>query len=186
MEDLEALIAEAGGSASVYGLSSGAVLAVEAAARGAAITKLVLFEPPLPIVDNSDTGPDLVPQLAQLIASGRRGDAVEFFMTRVVGLPAEFARQAKASPMWPGLEAMAHTIGYDLLITADRTLWTERAASVNAPTLVLDSEASAPYLHEAARRAAEALPHGQRRSLRGQHHNVPADVLASEMSDFLR
>jgi pimeloyl-ACP methyl ester carboxylesterase len=46
VEDLAAVIGAAGGPALVFGHSSGAVLALEAAARGLAITKLAAYEPP--------------------------------------------------------------------------------------------------------------------------------------------
>ncbi len=111
IEDLEALIADAGGSASVYGLSSGGVLALEAAARGLPITRLVVFEPPF-IVEGSRPRPpeDLALQLSELASSGRRGDAVELFITKAVGLPVEAVEQMRNAPMWPGLEEVAHTL----------------------------------------------------------------------------
>jgi pimeloyl-ACP methyl ester carboxylesterase len=110
IEDLEALIVEAGGSATVYGKSSGAALALEAAARGLPITGLALFEPPF-IVDDSRPRPpaDLGSQLSELTSAGRRGDAVELFITKAVGLPVEAVAQMRTAPMWPGLEAQCAT-----------------------------------------------------------------------------
>ncbi|MEC0174832.1 alpha/beta hydrolase [Paenibacillus favisporus] len=88
IEDLEAVIEAAGGSAYVWGLSSGAVLALEAAAGGAAITKLALHEPPF-VVDASDRKPpqDFIPQVTELIRSGRRAEAIKYFMTKGMGAP---------------------------------------------------------------------------------------------------
>src|SRR6266568_645857 len=107
VEDLGALITEAGGSAFVVGGSSGAVLALEAA-RKLPITKLALYEPPFIVDDSRPPLPaDYVAQLIELISSGRRGDAVEFFMTKAVGVPAEFVAQMQNAPMWPALEAAA-------------------------------------------------------------------------------
>jgi pimeloyl-ACP methyl ester carboxylesterase len=114
VEDLEALIAEAGGRASVYGLSSGAVLALEAAARGAPIDSLALFEPPLD-VEGEETSEEETAQLAELVAAGRRGEAVEAFLSGV--LPAEVIAEMKRSPMWSAYEAMAPTLVYEGLIT---------------------------------------------------------------------
>src|SRR5262249_29137018 len=51
IEDIDALIAEAGGSAYVFGISSGAALVLRAAASGLAIEKLALYEPPFMVVD---------------------------------------------------------------------------------------------------------------------------------------
>jgi pimeloyl-ACP methyl ester carboxylesterase len=179
VEDLGALIAEAGGSAAVYGLSSGAVLAVEAAARGAAVTKLVLFEPPLP---TGEVDPDAA-ALDELIATDRRGDALELFLTGV-GLPPEAIAGMRQAPEWPGLEAMAHTILYDGTITEDRALWTERAPSLSVPTLVLDSEASSEYLRDAAQAATAALPEARSHTLKGEFHDVPPETLAPVLTEF--
>ncbi len=121
VEDLAALINEAGGSAFVYGHSSGAVLALEAAASGLAIKKLVLFEPPYVAEDSTDNIPpeDAVTQLNELNAAGRRGDAVEYFMTKVMRIPAEFVTPMRNAPMWPELESEAHTLAYDITLMGD-------------------------------------------------------------------
>lgn len=117
VEDLAALIKEAGGSASVWGWSSGAALALEAAARGLAITKLALYEAPYIVDDSRPPLPkDCVTQITEMIASGRRGDAVEYFMTRTAEAPAAWVAQMRNTPMWPELEAVAHTLIYDLAI----------------------------------------------------------------------
>jgi len=154
VEDLQALIAVAGGAAAVHGFSSGAVLAVEAAARGAAITKLTLFEPPVPA---GEPDPASAAERGELLAAGRRGEVVEQFVTGV-GLPAEAIAGLRQTPEWPQLEATAHTLAYDDAITGDRTLWTQRARSVRVPALVLDSDASPEHLRAAARAAAKPCP----------------------------
>jgi pimeloyl-ACP methyl ester carboxylesterase len=90
VEDIEALIEEAGGSASLFGMSSGAVLTLEAAAHGLPIPRLALYEPPFVVDDTRPPVPeDYVDQLARMVAEGRRGDAVAFFLTAGVGMPAE-------------------------------------------------------------------------------------------------
>src|SRR5215213_8485368 len=106
VEDLDALINEAGGSAFVYGTSSGNALALEAAASGLAITKLALWEPPF-ILDESRRPPsDQVEQYNEMIAMGRRGDAVEHSIMQVVGLPPEFIAGARNAPFWASQEAL--------------------------------------------------------------------------------
>jgi pimeloyl-ACP methyl ester carboxylesterase len=184
VEDLEALIKTAGGSAFVYGISSGAALALEAASE-LAITKLALYEPPF-FVDNSYPRPpaDLASRYEEFIAAGRRGDAVEFFMAKVVGLPAEFVAQARSSPWWPAQEALAHTLAYDATIMGDSSLPTERAASVTVPTLVIASEASFPFMRATAQALADVLPHGQTRILAGQEHNVSPEALVTVLKEF--
>jgi pimeloyl-ACP methyl ester carboxylesterase len=180
VEDLGALVSDAGGAAAVYGFSSGAVLGVEVAARGAGITKLVLLEPPLP----SGDGDDELAQMGEMIRSGRRGDAVASFLAGV-GLPPEAVEGMRRSPEWPGLEAMAHTLLYDGAITEDAALWNERAGQVAVPTLVLFSEGTSAYLGDSARRAADSIPNAVRRTLPGQFHDVDPKTLAAELDTFL-
>jgi pimeloyl-ACP methyl ester carboxylesterase len=184
VEDLEALIAEAGGSANVYGLSSGAVLALEAAARGVDITRLALFEPPLASGDEPDASDEMA-RLTELIAAGKRGQAVEEFL-RGIGLPDEALAGIREWPGWPGMEAMAHTILYDGAITEDRTLVTDRLPSVTAPTLILGSEASGPFLQGAARAAADALPNAEVLLLPGEFHDVAAKDIGAALTEFFR
>ena len=186
IEDFEALIHEAGGDAFVVGFSSGAALALQAAARGLPIKKLALFEPPF-IVDDSQPRPptDLASRFNEMITSGRRGDAVEYFMTKVVGLPMEFATQARNTPWWPAQEAMAHTLVYDATIMGDFSLPKEQAASVKAPTLVIAGESSFPFMRTTAQTLAAALPNGLSLILEGQTHDVAPQVLASVLEEFL-
>src|SRR5437660_10126829 len=120
VEDIEALINEAGGSSFVFGHSSGAVLALEAARLlPTKITKLAVYEPPFIIDDSRPPAPkDYAPHLMELVSSGRRGEAVEYFMTQV-GAPADMVAQMRQSPMWPRLEKVAHTLAYDATIMRD-------------------------------------------------------------------
>jgi|SRR3990172_1047283 len=184
VEDIETLIAEAGGSAFLYGTSSGAALALEAAASGLAITKLALWEPPF-ILDESRRPPaDTAKTYTELVTAGRRGDAVEYFMAKVVGLPPEFVAQARNAPFWQAQEALAHTLAYDATIMGDYSLPTERAAIVKAPTLVIAGGADFPWMRDTAQALADALPDGQTRTLEGQGHNVDPAVLAPVLKEF--
>lgn len=184
VEDLEALIADAGGSAFVFGTSSGAILALEAAARGLTITKLALWEPPFR-VDQSGIRrhQEYASQLAELIATGRRGDAVELFMKHV-GLPDELVAQARNAPWWPATEDLAPTLVYDATVMGNSSVPTERVAHLTMPTLVLDGAVSPAMLRRAARAVADALPDAKRRTLEGQEHNVAPEALAPVMVEF--
>lgn len=184
VEDLEAIITEAGGSAFVYGTSSGAALALEGAASGLAVTKLALWEPPYVPEGGPRPPADTASTFTELVAAGRRGDAVEFFMTKVVGLPPEFAAQARNAPFWASQEALAHTLAYDATIMGDYSLPSERAASVKVPTLVLDGGASFDWMSETAQAIADTIPDGQHRTLEGQTHDVAPDVLAPVLKEF--
>lgn len=190
IEDLAAVMAEAGGSAFVYGHSSGAVLSLRAAAHGLDILKLALYEPPF-IGDDSRPllPPDYVTTLAQLLAAGRRGEAVALFMTTAVEAPAEMVAQMRNGPMWPGLEAVAHTLPYDLAIMGategGHPSALARWAAVTVPTLVIDGGASPAWARNAVRALASTLPLAQQRTLDGQTHGADPKVLAPVLEEFL-
>jgi pimeloyl-ACP methyl ester carboxylesterase len=194
IEDLEALIDVAGGTAFLFGSSSGAVLALEAASKlGAKVPKLVVFEPPF-VVDASrpPVPADLPARIGELVASGRRGDAVAAFMSDGVGLPATIVAEMRKAPSWPRIESLAHTLVYDLTVMGDtqagKPLPRERWESTTATTLVLDGGASQPWLHEAARSLGTLLPHAERFTLDGQDHSVATtapQALAPVLVDFL-
>jgi pimeloyl-ACP methyl ester carboxylesterase len=184
VEDIEAVVTEAGGSACLYGTSSGAALALEAAANGLPIMKLALWEPPYILDPNFRPPADQVEQYKRMIAEDRRGDAVEYFMSRVVGMPPEFIEQARSQPWWAATEALAHTLAYDATIMSDYSLPLERAAQVKSPTLVIAGGASFPFMRETAQALAEALPDGQTRTLEGQDHNVAPEAIASVLKEF--
>jgi pimeloyl-ACP methyl ester carboxylesterase len=184
IEDIAAVIGAAGGPANLYGTSSGAALALEAAASGLPVSKLAMWEPPFIIDPNLRPPADQVEQYNRMIAEGRRGDAVEYFMSKVVGMPGEFVEQARSQPWWAATEALAHTLAYDATIMGDASLPLERAALVEAPTLVIAGGASPPFMRETAHALAEALPHGQTRTLEGQDHNVAPEAIAPALKEF--
>src|SRR5436190_7588139 len=107
IEDIEALIERAGGSAFLFGTSSGGALALEAAASGLPVTKLALWEPPYFLDPNARPPTDQVERYHEMISEGRRGDAVEYFLTKVVRMPEELAAFARTQPFWSSQEALA-------------------------------------------------------------------------------
>jgi pimeloyl-ACP methyl ester carboxylesterase len=184
VEDIEAVIEAAGGAANVWGSSSGAALALIAAASGLPVTKLALWEPPF-VPDEFPRPPeDQVAQYERMVAEGRRGDAVEYFMSKVVGMPPEFVAEARTQPFWESQEALAHTLAYDARIMSDYRVPADRAASVTVPTLVIAGGADMPWMRETAQALADALPAGQARFLDGQGHDVAPEVLAPVLKDF--
>lgn len=181
IEDIDALIQEAGGSAFVFGYSSGAVLALRAASHGLAISRLALYDPP-------PTGPragGLTTQLAELIASNRRGDAVELFQTDGVGIPPEVVAKLRNAPFRPALERMAHTLVYEMSILTDTAMPPAAAAAVHVPTLVLVGEKNPDIMRQAAQTLAQALPQGQIRILTDQTHDISPEIVAPELAAFL-
>ena len=192
VEDLAALITEAGGSAFVYGHSSGAILALEAARLLApAITKLAVYEPPFLVDDSRPPLPaDYLTHIRELVAAGRRTEAVTYWMTTVIGLPGEAVAQMQQAPMWPGLEAIAPTMVYDGTIGADylrgQPLPAEHWATVTIPTLVMDGGESPAMMHSGARALTDILPNAQHRRFPGQGHGVAADILAPVLVEFFK
>jgi pimeloyl-ACP methyl ester carboxylesterase len=184
IEDIRAVIEAAGGSAFLWGSSSGAVLAMFAAEAGLPVTKLAMWEPPF-IPDEFPRPPaDQVEQYERMVAEDRRGDAVEYFMTKIIGMPPEFVAGARQQPFWAGQEAIAHTLAYDARIMGDYTVPVDRAASVKTPTLVIAGGADFPWMRQTAQMLADAMPEGEVRFLEGQGHNVDPAVLAPVLKEF--
>jgi pimeloyl-ACP methyl ester carboxylesterase len=186
IDDLAALITAAGGSAAVFGYSSGATLALRAAAAGLPITRLVLYEPPFR-TDDSHPGlpPDFPAKLTGLVSAGHRGDAVELYQTQAVGIPADVVAQLRHAPFRPGLEAIAHTLAYDAAIIGDLSLPAGLLATVTAPALVISGGNSPPFLGNAARATVAALPGGRLAVLPGQTHDIDPQATAPVMAEFL-
>jgi len=190
IEDIAALIAAAPDAPSLYGTSSGATLALKAAASGLKVGKLVLWEPNF-LVDHSrpPLPADYVAHLEGLVAANRRGDAVEYFMTTAVGMPVQFVTPMRTMPFWPGMEAAAHTLAYDGRIVADtlngKPVASRQWATVTMPTLVIDG-GTTPWLSAGAAAIASALPNGQRRTLQGQTHDVAPEAIAPAITEFLK
>lgn len=186
IEDLAALITEAGGgSSSVFGYSSGAVLALKAAAHGLAISRLALYEPPFLLDDGfPKLARDVSVRLTELLSSGRRGDAVELYQTEMVGIPAEIVAQLRQAPFRPALENLAHTLVYEATILGDMSVLAQQLPSITVPTLVISGGNSQARMRSAAQTLAGALPNAQHRSLEGQTHDIVPAVLAPVLGEF--
>ena len=189
IEDLSALIDVAGGSVGVFGMSSGAVLALRAA-DSLKITRLALYEPPFIVDDSRPPLPDdYLAKLMKLLSSNQRGDAVALFMTEAVGVPAEYIAPMRNEAFWSGFEAVAHTLVYDAMIMGDtmrgspQPLW--KWSSIRVPTLVIGGSESPAYQQKAIQMLVEILPDARRRTLEGQAHDVSPEVLAPVLRKFL-
>jgi pimeloyl-ACP methyl ester carboxylesterase len=205
VEDIGALIDAVGGSACLYGLSSGAVLALEAACKlPGKVRKLAMYEPPF-IVDSSrpPIPDDYVQQLNKAIAAGRRGDAVEIFMTKAIGIPAEFVAHMRSAPVsevwgddpgamrppeWADMEAVAHTLAYDGMIMGDtmsgKPLPARKWATNTSPALVITGGNSEGFFPTGAKALVNGLPNAQHRILEGQDHAISPAALAPLLVEF--
>jgi len=173
IEDLQALVEEAGGKAMVFGLSSGGVVSLDAAAVTPGIPKVGVYEPSL------------------IAAEGRRDEAVEYFLTQAVGIPAEYIGGIKQDQAtWSGMTGVAHTIAYDAAFVGNvmqgKPLPTDRWVKVTLPVLVADGGASDAWVHHAADALAKVLPHASRQTLEGQTHMVDPKVLAPVIIEFFQ
>ncbi|MFX3635238.1 MAG: alpha/beta fold hydrolase [Candidatus Pristimantibacillus sp.] len=192
IEDIEALINEAGGITCLFGSSSGAVLALEAANKlGDQVAKLFLYEPPFIINDSrTPVSVDYVQHLNQLIEEGRRSEAVEYFMSEAVGIPSEYLVHMKADPSWKAMESLSHTLAYDGMVMgatqSGKPLPTD-SWKVNVPTLIMTGENSESFLHDAARALADLLPLAEQHMIAGQDHAavmMAPDVLAKAIVEY--
>jgi pimeloyl-ACP methyl ester carboxylesterase len=185
VEDLAAVIAAAGGSAAVFGDSSGGLLALDAAAQGLAIPRLAVHEPPI-VLD-----PGRVMALMRLanqldeMAAARRGEAVELYFTRGMQMPAAAVARLRRSPMWADFEDLAHTLSHDLRITARGAARLAEAPAVRAPTLAIDGSESPAWMRDAIEALARAVPQGRHCTLDSQAHAVDPKLLALALEDFL-
>ncbi|MEQ8675046.1 MAG: alpha/beta hydrolase [Aggregatilineales bacterium] len=191
VEDLDALIQVAGGSVLLYGISSGAGLALEAARQGLSIKKLAIFEAPYFLDDSRAPLPaDYMAQMRTLTKADKRGDLVKLFMTKGVGVPAIFVFMMRFMPAWSKLKSVAHTVLYDSMIVEPyqhgKPLSPQEWASVSMPTLVTVGGKSPDWMRNGMQSLAETLPDAKLVTLPGQTHIVKVEALAPELINFLR
>lgn len=175
IEDIEALIDKAGGWAYVYGISSGAMLALRAAGTlGAAkVVKLALYEPPFGSDDDQakQEFAQYTREMTALLDAGKRGDAVALFLADMV--PAEMLQGMRQSPDWPIMEAVAPTLAYDNAVMGDGSVPVDVARAATMPALVLVGGASPDFKNEAVEALAQAMPHASSRTLEDQTSMPP-------------
>jgi pimeloyl-ACP methyl ester carboxylesterase len=196
IEDIDALIAELGGSAYLYGISSGAALAaVVASALGSQkVTKLALYEPSF-ILDKSHAPvpSNYLERLRKMLSEGRRGDMVALFMTDAIGMPTEMVAGIKQSPFWGMMEQVAPTLLYDSAFMIDnqqaRPMTDDLRKTmqvIKIPTIVIDGDATYPFLHNTAEIVAQTIPGAKRRTLEGQQHDVAPEAIAPVLIEFFK
>jgi pimeloyl-ACP methyl ester carboxylesterase len=184
IEDLEAVIEEAGGEAVVFAGSCGANLALEAAAAGTPITKLALHEPFYRVDGYPKPPADFLVNLRALLAADKRGEAAEYFLAELLCLSPEVIAAWRTGPLWATNEAHAHTLPYDTAICGDYGLPAQRFAQIATPTIVVSSDGTSDWLRAAARATAAALPNGRAVELPGSWHRVDTPVLGRVLVEF--
>ena len=189
IDDLAAIIDQAGGSAFVFGISSGAALALQAAASGVNITKLALYEPPYIMEGGQPRNIEAaIARLRALLSDGDRSGAVRYFMTDVFGAPKPFvAVMPLLMPRaWRRNQTVANTLPYDVTLISDWSVLRERRASIRVPTLVLGGDRSPAGLQTAVQTVTAAIPNARQRVLAGQNHMISAKTVAPVLQQFFR
>jgi pimeloyl-ACP methyl ester carboxylesterase len=187
IEDIAMLIEVAAGSAGIFGHSSGAALALEAAvALGPRVSKLALYEAPYNDEPEAKRAWGLyIQRLTDALAAGRQGDALALFL-QYLGMSNEQLAAMRRTPAWPPLEALAPTLAYDhtAIMGPDGAVPVALAAQVQVPTLIMHGGASYPFMYETARSLSAAMPCAQLLTLERQGHGPAAEVLAPVLRAF--
>jgi pimeloyl-ACP methyl ester carboxylesterase len=183
IEDIEALLDDAGGAAYLYGVSSGAALALQAAAKlgPGKVTKLAIYEPPYG--QEQQAFATQKQRVSELVRTGEPGEAAAFFMT-AIGTPPDAVDAMKRSPEWEAIKKIDFTLEYDFAVLGDGGVPQETVKAIRVPTLVMNGEKSMDFMHPTADRIAALIPHAQRKTLKGQTHQAAAEAMAPVLVEF--
>jgi pimeloyl-ACP methyl ester carboxylesterase len=177
-------VAGAGEPVFVFGHSSGAALALRAAAAGAPIAAVVAYEAPFVIPGTRERADHPGPRIREMVEAGRRGDAVRFWMTDVIQAPPQVLAMMEGSPMWAGLEALAHTLPYDIALTGDQGIPVDVLSGITVPVLVLGGANSPDWFGQTVRETTAAIPGARLVILEGQDHGAPPEVISPVLREF--
>jgi pimeloyl-ACP methyl ester carboxylesterase len=191
IEDIQALIEEAGGEAMLVGFSSGGAVTLETTAVTPVVTKAFVYEVPFIVDDSRQPLEDYEGHTTKLVAEGKLDELVEYFITVVAGIPAEFVGGIKQDQaMWERMRAIAPTIPHDAAFMSEfmkgKPLPAGYWSKVKVPVLVGDGGASPAWLHHAAEALAEALPNASRETFKDQTHSFDPKVLAPVVIEFFK
>lgn len=190
VEDLAAVLEAAGGTAHLYGISSGAALSLEAANVLSGFVSLALYEFPTAVDSSGPVRPaDYIPTMDALIAADKRGATLKMFM-RTVGVPTPVLLVMQLLPVWSKLKRVAHTLPYDMRVLGDtgsgRPLPTDRWTSATLPTLAMDGGKSPQSMRDGMRQLADILPDSDYRTLPGQTHMLKPDAVTPVLTEFFQ
>ena len=188
LADLAAVVAAASsavasGAVYAYGHSSGGALVLRAAAHGVPLTAVASYEAPFVVPGTREVAKEPADRIREMVAAGRRGDAVRYWMTSVVAAPPQVLTMMEGSPAWPGLEALAHTLPYDIALTGDQGVPASLAA-IAMPVLVLGGGTSPDWFHRAVAETAAVIPGARLVMMEGYDHGVPPEVIAPVLTEF--
>ena len=187
VDDLAAVVSAAvsgsGSKAYAFGHSSGGALVLRAAAQGVPLTAVASYEAPFVIPGTREVVQDPADRIREMVAAGRRGDAVRYWMTSVVAAPAQVVTRMEGSPAWPALEALTHTLPYDIALTGDQGVPAALSA-IAMPVLVLGGSTSPDWFHRTVQETAAVIPGAKLVMMEGYDHGVPPEVIAPVLTEF--
>jgi pimeloyl-ACP methyl ester carboxylesterase len=187
VEDLQALIADVGGEASLFGVSSGAALVLETANQTAGVKKIAIYEAPFIVDTTHGALDDCWRHIDAAVASGQSSEAVKLFL-QSVGVPSLMLGVMRLLPVWKRLTAAGRTLPYDGALVKDnqrgKPLPIGRWKSVRMPALVMDGGKSPEWMRNATRALAGVLPNATYRTLGGQTHIVKASAHVPVVTEF--
>lgn len=187
VEDVAAVIAAVGGSAAVYGHSSGAALALHASVAGTGVDRLVMHDAPYSMPGTEQSARDWHAHLHQMLEGGRRDDAIAAFM-RMVGMPDDMIDGMRQGPTWPAMETVAPSLAYDSAAMGDSSgglVPSELLEQVDVPALVLVGGADHGFMIDVARQLTDGLPDGRMEHLVGAGHDAGPEVVVPHLLPFL-
>jgi pimeloyl-ACP methyl ester carboxylesterase len=184
IEDLGTLIEKAGNRAYLYGVSSGAALVLQVAAKlgPEKVPKLAVYEAPYGQRERDFN--EQKNRTNQLVQTGKPGEAAEFFLS-AIGTPPPVLEDMKRSPDWEGIKKIDFTLAYDYAVLGSGSV-PDTVKRITVPTLVMDGEKAADFIRSSADRIAELIPHAQRQTLEGQTHQAAPEVVAPLLTAFFR
>lgn len=185
LEDLRAMIDVAGGRAGLVGFSSGACLVLEAAAAHLPLTRIVFYEPPYMVGPKARKVPATFrADVQQLVAEGRNGDAVAYFMTKLIGMPSIFLLPMKFTKMWRTISAQAPSLPFDMETVNGFVPPEARLADIAVPALAMYGSKTFPVLIDSTKFCAAAIPGAELVVLPGETHEVKAEAIAPQLAEF--
>ena len=189
IEDLQAIIAAAGGSAMLYGISSGGALALETANRTAGVTRVFIYEVPFITDDSRTLKPGYVERMNALVQAGDRAGALKHFMRTGVGIPAFMVFTMQFMPFWKRLKQIAPTLVYDTAIVGSKMQSKPIAkgtwANLTQPVMAVGGTKSDTWMRNAQKSIAASLPNARHRELEGENHMVKPTAIAPMIREFL-
>jgi pimeloyl-ACP methyl ester carboxylesterase len=183
-EDLAAVAAATGAEPPfVFGHSSGAAIALRAAAKGLPVAGIAAYEAPFTNDETPPPSADPAARIRELVAEDRERDAVIFWMTDVVHLPGQTAAGLKDAPWVAALEPLARTLPYDIAVAADGVP-ADELAKIAAPVMIIGGGNSPAWFQRSVAEQADAVPGARQVTLNGYDHNAPPEVLTPILVEF--